>query len=196
MKNKSQSGYPPRKFPKSPAIEYSVEVLSNLVSFPTIHPKTDAHVACVEYLSRELESMGFQVRVFEAHNDENQVNNAGPVLLAVLQGDFDKGPHIHFNGHYDVVPAGTGWNYPPFQLTRNGKDLIGRGTADMKGGIAVMLGALHAYLEQKKIINGMLSLSIVPDEERGGKLGSWYFTKKFAIPGLIFGPTGQAQDKK
>jgi acetylornithine deacetylase/succinyl-diaminopimelate desuccinylase-like protein len=90
------------------------------------------------------------------------MNNAGPAPLAVLHGDLTKVHTFTFNGHYDVVPAGTGWNYPPFQLTRNGKDLIGRRTADMKGGIAVVLGALHAYLEQKEIINGMLSSSIVP----------------------------------
>ena len=43
-----------------------------------------------------------------------------------------KGPVVHFNGHFDVVPAGEGWTVDPFGgEVRDGK-IWGRGTGDMK----------------------------------------------------------------
>lgn len=46
--------------------------------------------------------------------------------------------------HVDVVPAGGGWDTPPFQMTQKGNLLFGRGTADDKGAAVVALYCLKA----------------------------------------------------
>ena len=61
------------------------------------------------------------------------VNPGRPNVTAVLPGGTQ--PGLLFLGHSDVVPAGVGWDRPPFEPTvRNGR-LFGRGATDMKGEI-------------------------------------------------------------
>ena len=51
---------------------------------------------------------------------------------------------MHFNGHFDVVPVGSGWTLDPFAaILRDGK-LYGRGTCDQKAGIAASIYAVEA----------------------------------------------------
>ena len=115
--------------------------------------------------------------------------DAGPILLAILENTSTKSPRVHFNGHYDVVPAGSGWEYTPFKLTKVSSNLIGRGTADMKGGIATILGVLQQFLGQRRLRKGTVSLSIVPDEERGGRLGTGYLVERLpSPPDIVFTP--------
>lgn len=68
--------------------------------------------------------------------------------------DRDHGEYIGVFGHMDVVEAGSGWNYPPFQLTITEDKAIGRGVLDNKGpslaalyagAIAYELGAIPPY---------------------------------------------------
>jgi putative selenium metabolism hydrolase len=54
-------------------------------------------------------------------------------------GPTDGRVQILFDGHMDVVPAGDGWSVPPFSgLIRDGR-LYGRGSSDMKGGLAAAI---------------------------------------------------------
>lgn len=170
-----------------PHLEFTLNLLKNLIGYPTVHPGSDAHQNCIDFLKRELEIIGFETNVFEADLTDNS-ERAGPILLAYLTGRQGGGLHMHFNGHYDVVPVGNGWQYPPFEMTLRDEDLIGRGTADMKGGIATIVGAIKSYITKHGLKNGTISLSIVPDEERGGKLGSKYVVEKLTQPDIIFIP--------
>lgn len=56
------------------------------------------------------------------------------------------GKSLIMNGHIDVVPTGPldMWSTPPFQPRRDGRWLYGRGSGDMKAGVAAMLGAFDA----------------------------------------------------
>jgi succinyl-diaminopimelate desuccinylase len=78
-----------------------------------------------------------------------------------------KGPHLSFNGHTDVVPAGNEslWKYPPFSATIDGDILYGRGTADMKANIACFIAAVSRYIEKNGAPNGTISFMITGDEE-------------------------------
>lgn len=49
--------------------------------------------------------------------------------------------------HLDTVPAGEGWSYPPFKLTKAGGKLFGRGTIDDKGPSVAVLWAVKAIKE-------------------------------------------------
>ena len=54
------------------------------------------------------------------------------------------GPAIHLNGHFDVVPAGLGWTRDPFGGEIADGRLYGRGSCDMKAGLAAAVFAVEA----------------------------------------------------
>lgn len=86
-----------------------------------------------------------------------------PNFTAVLQGGAQ--PGLLFLGHSDVVPAGTGWDRPPFEpYVRNGR-LFGRGSTDMKGGLAAVLIALKALKDAGAALPGNAALACTVDEE-------------------------------
>jgi succinyl-diaminopimelate desuccinylase len=76
------------------------------------------------------------------------------------------------NGHLDVVPAGEGWRLPPFGgIVRDGR-IYGRGTADMKAGIAAAVYAAECVKRAGVPLNGSLEVSGTIDEESGGFAGA------------------------
>jgi succinyl-diaminopimelate desuccinylase len=85
-----------------------------------------------------------------------------------------EGKGMMFNGHMDTVPAGGNWKYNPFEgKIVNGK-IYGRGTSDMKGGIASILAAVKNLSNEK--FKRKLLLTFVADEEDLQK-GSEYLIK-------------------
>lgn len=77
-----------------------------------------------------------------------------------------RGPNLCFAGHTDVVPTGdpAKWTFPPFSGAIHDGMLYGRGTVDMKGGIACFVAAALRVLEGGEI-PGSISLLITGDEE-------------------------------
>jgi acetylornithine deacetylase len=83
-----------------------------------------------------------------------------------LEGQ-EPGPHLIFNGHTDVVPPGPGWTVDPYGAEIHDGRLYGRGSADMKAGVAAMIeAALTVY--QRARFRGAITLAMVADEEEGG----------------------------
>jgi succinyl-diaminopimelate desuccinylase len=83
-------------------------------------------------------------------------------------------PHLAWNGHLDVVPAGSPdtWTSGPWEgRIRDGR-LIGRGAVDMKGAIAAALGAVSAIRRARVTLAGRLDLHLVADEELAGVHGT------------------------
>ncbi len=98
------------------------------------------------------------------------------------------------NGHLDVVPVGAdGWSHDPFDPQVIDGRLYGRGTADMKGGIAAAVSALEV-LDRAGVPPGCdVVFHLVADEERGGRLGTQALLERGLIAGdacLIPEPTG------
>lgn len=77
------------------------------------------------------------------------------------------------NGHTDVVPAvPERWSHPPFSPKVTGGRLYGRGSADMKGGVAAAICALDVLRASGSVPACDLVFQFVADEERGGSLGT------------------------
>ena len=74
---------------------------------------------------------------------------------------FGEGEHLCFAGHVDVVPAGSGWKYDPYEAVEEGEYIYGRGTQDMKSGVAAFVQAL----KEVENFDGTLSLLLTSDEE-------------------------------
>ncbi|MDR0361521.1 MAG: M20/M25/M40 family metallo-hydrolase [Planctomycetota bacterium] len=113
-----------------------------------------------------------------------------PNLAAVFPGSGG-GRSLLLLGHADVVPAATGWTREPFAGEIDDGWLYGRGSVDMKGGIAAMIFALEAILASGLDPKGKIIVGSVVDEEAGG-MGTLAFVDRgyLADAGLMTEPTG------
>jgi succinyl-diaminopimelate desuccinylase len=122
---------------------------------------TPADAGAQAVLAEVLEGLGFRVELLRlGDGGEPAIDN----LVARLG---DGSPHLAFNGHTDVVPAGddAAWSAGPFAAEIRDGWLYGRGAADMKGDIACFVAAIARYLERHGSVPGSLSLLITGDEE-------------------------------
>jgi succinyl-diaminopimelate desuccinylase len=87
----------------------------------------------------------------------DELDLRGLPMLASTVG-ADKGPTVVLHGHLDVVPG----RREQFSPRVDGDRLYGRGSYDMKGGLAAMMGALQELKEQNEV---RVVLIVVPDEE-------------------------------
>lgn len=81
---------------------------------------------------------------------------------------FGEGEHLCFAGHVDVVPAGRGWDSDPYEPLERDGYIYGRGTQDMKSGVAAFTQAV----KEAKEFSGTLSLLLTSDEEGDATYGT------------------------
>jgi succinyl-diaminopimelate desuccinylase len=103
-------------------------------------------------------------------------------VIAAVDGDSRS--TLIVNGHLDVVPVDpTAWTHDPWGCELEGGRLYGRGTADMKGGIAAAIEAVAALRRHGIEPNCNIAFHLVADEEAGGACGAGALLAK----GLIVG---------
>lgn len=78
-------------------------------------------------------------------------------------GEGDK--ILEYSGHLDVVPCVGDWQHTAIGTTEEGELIYGRGTCDMKGGVAAMCSAAISMFRDKTPLNGQIRLTFVADEE-------------------------------
>src|SRR3954452_14570684 len=114
--------------------ERPAELLQRLIRFETVNPP-GAERECVGWIEGLLRDAGLETRIV-ARDDER------PNLIARLPGR-GAAPPLLLQGHVDVVPvADQQWTRPPFAAVEEDGFIWGRGTLDMKGGVAMMLSAV------------------------------------------------------
>jgi len=93
-------------------------------------------------------------------------------------------PTLIVNGHLDVVPVdAAGWEHDPFRPVLERGRLFGRGTADMKGGIAAAIAALGTLKRAGREPACNVVFHLVADEERGGALGTQVLSERGLVTG-------------
>ena len=145
------------------AQEYAPQVetfLADIVRIPSVN-KRDPEVHVAERILREAQSLGFDAEL--AAKDPQRPN----VLARYGQGD--KG--FALIGHIDTVAEGdhASWSFPPFEAHIDNGRMLGRGTADNKGGIAIGLYTLKLLRELDLIDPQQYAVTLagVADEEAG-----------------------------
>ena len=135
-----------------------IQITQDLVRMKSITPDDGG---CLDYISNFLTKKGF----------ENEILTYGDVknLWSVHRTD---GPLLIFLGHVDVVPSGPEekWTHDPFSGFDDGEYIYGRGTGDMKGGIACFMSALDKVNLDE--LNYSLGFLITSDEEGPSKDGT------------------------
>jgi len=140
-----------------------VEMTRALVAEDSSNPPGDERAAAAVALDL-LEDLGAEVSLVEAA--PGRVS-----LVGVLRRGG--GPTLLVNGHLDCVPVdATDWTHDPFGGEVTDGRMWGRGTADMKGGIAAALEAVLATRRAGVELPCNVVFHLVADEERGGQLGT------------------------
>ncbi len=131
----------------------TMNVLSDLIEFESVTPDKSG---CQKYIDNYLSKFGFETKYFMYGDVNNMIASLG-------KGN----PCLAFIGHTDVVPPGelSLWKSNPYTLSHNDGLLTGRGTADMKGGIACFMTAVKDYVQNNKEINGSIRIILTADEE-------------------------------
>jgi succinyl-diaminopimelate desuccinylase len=141
-----------------------LELTQRLVAIPSENPPGNHYEECVQTLLGELDRLGF-----------DDVRREGACVLASV----GTGPRtLHFSGHYDVVPA---QNRDQFDPRVAGLNLLGRGSSDMKSGLAAMIHAAAAARDEGLLKTGRIGIVLVPDEETAGLRGS----RELEVRGLL-----------
>ena len=158
--------------------EELTDLTCELVRIPTVNPPGDAYTDCARFLGNRLQERGFAVSYHRGEGTPGDTDRYPRTnLIARLEGQAP-GPCVHFNGHLDVVVAGQGWTEDPFAgVVKEGR-VYGRGTCDMKGGIAASVIALECILEEGISLPGAIEFSGTVDEETGGYGGVAYLAKE------------------
>lgn len=156
--------------------------LRSLIRVPTVNPPGENYAECVALFEDKLKSLGLKtkiVRVPDARVRKSFPECGGyPRDNLVARWDVGAKETVHFNGHYDVVPASGKWRFGPFEPKIADGWLYGRGSADMKGPNACLCFALEA-LQKCGITPKMnVEVSFTCDEETGGELGAGYVVEK------------------
>ena len=152
----STSNYKISESPIGLSIQYSQELIRR-------RSITPVDAGCQQWLAEKLQSLGFHT---------TNVNANGVTNMIAWIGEGEK--NIAFAGHTDVVPPGPEdmWSVPPFSAQVVEDELIGRGAADMKTGVAAMLAATERFLAENKSLSNRFYWLITSDEEGEAEYGS------------------------
>lgn len=150
----------------------AVALAQKLVRFPSLNPPGDEK-PCIEFVAAHLGQLGFEVATYEFAPGR-------PTIVARLPGSTNAKP-LAFTGHLDVVPIGTApWTYPPFDAVIADGMLHGRGSCDMKSGIAAFIAAAARLRGESATFRRGLVLVITAGEETGCQ-GAFDLTRRGAL---------------
>lgn len=145
----------------------SLSLTQKLISFDTINPPGQER-ECARYLGDLLQDSGFKISYYE-------FDEARTCLVARMEGRGDKAP-VCFTGHMDTVPLGTAsWTKDPLGGEFEGDKIYGRGSSDMKAGLAAMVVASMRLAKMSRGVSG-ITLIITAAEETGSQ-GADYLSK-------------------
>jgi succinyl-diaminopimelate desuccinylase len=130
-----------------------LELTTELIAVPTENPPGNNYKQAVDLLCQRLRELGFT---------ETRVEG-DCVLSFVGEGERT----LYFSGHYDVVPAQSPSQFVP--VTR-GSNLFGRGSSDMKSGLAAMIYAAKAVRDHGLLGDGRKRIS---RSKSSGSLPFW-----------------------
>lgn len=135
----------------------AVNLCRDLVRIKSVNPPGD-ELPIAEYVAAILKETGLEVELV----------NHSPTRASVLARlkSSCQIPGLLFNGHLDTVPIGKEkWIYDPFQAKVTEDKIWGRGTADMKGGLAALIVATKTLAQARLPLRGDLILAATAGEE-------------------------------
>lgn len=155
-----------------------IQLTQDLVRIPTLNPPGRHYHDICDFLGERLRRKGFHVDLIRARGapaDSEKYQRWN--MVARHQGAGGAGECVHFNSHHDVVEVGHGWTTDPFGGELKDGRIYGRGTCDMKGGLAASVIAAEAFIAAFPDYMGAIEISATADEESGGYGGVAYLAE-------------------
>jgi succinyl-diaminopimelate desuccinylase len=158
-----------------------VDFTRQLVGIASENPPGNAYRECVRAIMSRLRTLDLPSEIVKYRPAKGTRDQSGAAVVLSSVGAGRR--TLYFSGHYDVVPVTAPGQCAP---VLKGKTLFGRGTADMKSGLASMLYAAVALQQLRVPLDGRVGLVFVPDEETGGQRGSGFLvaTKRLGADGI------------
>ncbi len=136
------------------------------------------YVQCSSIIVEEAESHSLEVEIVDGEKGAKDGLSRPNIIISL---DTGSDVTLLLESHFDIVPPGPNWSYPPFKLTVENGRAYGRGTADNKSGIAAAMGAMIQLREEELDINIKLIAGV--DEEIGGRYGLDYVLSEYGLKG-------------
>ena len=150
-----------------------VDLTTQLVSLPTL---SGQEVAGQQQVAQLMASRGMGVETWEIdvaalseHPQYSAEVERGTSLGVLASTGTGQGRHLLVDAHLDVVPTGDPalWTSSPFAADLRDGRLYGRGTCDMKGGLAAAIHAVEVLRAVGVDLAGTFSIAPVVGEEDG-----------------------------
>ena len=155
-----------------------VRLTRDLIRIPTVNPPGRNYLEVCEYLAARLCASGFTVELIRAEGALGDSAAHPRWNLVARHEGSGPGDCVHINSHHDVVETGHGWTRDPFGAEIEGDRIYGRGSCDMKGGLAASIIAAEAFITACPDYNGAIEISATADEESGGFGGVAYLAEQ------------------
>jgi succinyl-diaminopimelate desuccinylase len=145
----------------------AIALTRSLLAFDTVNPPGRER-DCARHIGAMLEAWGFRV-------DYHEFAEARTSVIA-RAGGSDSKPPLCLTGHIDVVPLGSRvWTRDPFSGETDGDRLYGRGSSDMKAGIAAIVLAARSVADRLSGTPGVVL--VLTAAEEGGCIGSQHLAR-------------------
>ncbi|OUS07621.1 succinyl-diaminopimelate desuccinylase [Rhodobacterales bacterium 52_120_T64] len=155
-----------------------IALTQDLIRIPTLNPPGNNYLEICEYLARRMTKRGFEVEMIRAYGTPGDSDKYPRWNVVARREGAHPGECVHFNSHIDVVEVGQGWTFDPFGAELSDGKIYGRGSCDMKGGLATSIIAVEAFLDTWPDYSGAIEISGTADEETGGFGGVAYLAEK------------------
>ncbi|MHA2344100.1 MAG: M20 family metallopeptidase, partial [Candidatus Hodarchaeales archaeon] len=171
-----------------------IQLTQELVKIPSI---TGDEKKVQLFLQNKIKALGIEselvypnIQELRKHNDFFETTSfvkfgydERPNVFASLEGS-GKGPSMCLSGHVDVVSAEPldDWTKDPWGGEVEGNYIYGRGSGDMKAGVASLLFVIEAFKETDTKLMGNVFLETTIEEEDGGVGGNLFLRMKKPKP--------------
>ena len=163
-----------------------IALTRDLVAMPTLNPPGDNYLEICEYLKARFEKSGMQTELIRAEGALGDSDKYPRWNIIGRKEGNHGGDCIHFNSHTDVVHVGENWTRDPFGGEIEDGKIYGRGTCDMKGGMATSIVAVESFLAICPEFSGAVEISGTTDEESGGYSGvAWLAERGWFSPSRV-----------
>jgi succinyl-diaminopimelate desuccinylase len=161
------------------SLEYEINLLKKMVEIDTDSVTKKGYTQCANIITQEAKQNSLEVEIIDGEKGAKDGQSRPNVIITLNSGSDVT---LLLESHFDIVPPGPNWTYPPLKLTVKDDKAYGRGSADNKAGIAAALGAMRLLKKEKKLDINIKLLAGV-DEEIGGRWGVDYVLTDCGLKG-------------
>ena len=154
----------------------AIKFLQQMVAIPSV---TGDEAAIQKFVANYMSGIGLEVDMWETDWEELKKHpgyrpvdrgyEGRPNIVGTLKGSGG-GRSLLFNGHTDVIPVGNGegWSDNPWSASIKDGRIYGRGSCDMKSGVASHILAVEFLRQAGVKLKGDVHINVVIDEEVSG----------------------------